>query len=170
MKQSLNTWETRFSSPSYWVSVWFGSGLLRPAPGTWGSLVSVSMAYAAYSAGLPLTWALVAIVFVTLVGVFAINRVQAASKVHDAPEIVVDEVAGQWIAILPLFYTSLTTSEGVLIVSLAFIFFRIFDIWKPWPIGWVDKKLDGGLGVMLDDLIAGIIALIGIEIFLILLQ
>lgn len=134
-------------------------GLLKPAPGTWGSLAAIPLAWALHAfGGFPLL--LAATVLVTVVGIWTIG--QALGSGHeDPPEIVIDEVAGQWIALWPV---SLGASRvgadfwdlypGVI---AAFLAFRLFDILKPGPIGWADRK-GGAVGVMLDDLIAGAFA------------
>lgn len=167
MKQSLQNWDERKSSSNYWLATWFGSGLLRPAPGTWGSLVGLLLAMLAYELGLDLSWAVFSVLAVTIVGTVSIERIQRQSGVHDAPEIVVDEVAGQWIAVLPVFLSPVPDELIVWVWLIAFVLFRVLDIWKPWPIRWVDRSVHGGFGVMLDDLIAGLLAFSGIEIFLI---
>ena len=167
MKQSLQNWEERNRSSNYWLAIWFGAGLLRPAPGTWGSLAAVFLAFLGYRFGLDLSWAVFAVLAVTVVGTVSIERIQRQSGVHDAPEIVVDEVAGQWIAVLPVFLSPVPENLVNWVWLVAFILFRLLDIWKPWPIRWVDRTVHGGFGVMLDDLIAGLLTFAGIEIFLI---
>ncbi|WP_262695144.1 phosphatidylglycerophosphatase A family protein [Kordiimonas aquimaris] len=160
MKQSLSSWNTRFSSPAYWIAVGFGSGLLRPAPGTWGSLAALAIAHLFYEIGIGATELFVIIIAATVIGTYAIDHIERETGVHDAPEIVIDEFAGQWLALLPLFY-SVASIEKII---AAFVLFRIFDIWKPYPIGWLDRKVSGGFGVMVDDLVAGVYALICLEV------
>ncbi len=143
------------------VATWFGAGLIRPAPGTWGSLAALPCAWGLHGlGGFPLL--LAATVVVGLAGLWAANAEAAATGDHDAGEIVIDEVAGQWIALWPL-------SAGLWAAGAdpwlfpwpgwvgAFVLFRLFDIWKPGPVGWADR-LPGAKGVMLDDVIAGGIA------------
>ena len=165
MKQSLETWPNRWRSPAFWMAVGFGSGLLKPAPGTWGSLLALVLGYGMVVQGVTIEVFAAAIVGVSVVGTLTINRIEKLSGVHDAPEIVIDEVAGMWIAMLPLWHLG----ADYILVVLAFILFRIFDILKPWPIGWLDKQVSGGFGVMVDDIVAGILAAAGIEIFVTLL-
>lgn len=93
---------------------------------------------------------------VTLVGVWAAAGYQAATGRHDASEVVIDEVAGQWTALLALPIAGAGLSLQA--AAAAFVLFRLFDIWKPGPIGWADRRLGGGLGVMVDDVLAGIAA------------
>ena len=151
-KQSLENWDARYKSLPYWLAVFFGSGLIRPAPGTWGSLAGLILGYLALTSGVGWLSLLIATLVVTIVGIWAINQIEKTTGVHDAPEIVIDEVAGQWLAIMPLAYYG-WSEFGFL---LAFGLFRLFDILKPWPIGWLDRQVSGGFGVMIDDIVAGI--------------
>lgn len=132
--------------PSVLLATWFGCGLLRPAPGTWGTLGAMPVGIAILYYG-GWTWLLPAIAIVTLLGWWAAEHYEVLSGVHDASSIVIDEVAGVWIALLP--------ALALYHALIAFALFRALDILKPWPIGWADKKLPGGLGVMADDIIAG---------------
>ena len=161
MKQSLDIWPDRFRSFSFWLSVGLGSGLIKPAPGTWGSVFALMLGYLIIENGVPVQLFGAAIVGVSVLGVVTINRIEKLSGVHDAPEIVIDEVAGMWIAMLPLYHLG----TGYVALLIAFGLFRVFDILKPWPIGWLDKQVTGGFGVMIDDIVAGIFAVLGIEIF-----
>ena len=138
-------------------------GYLRPAPGTWGSLVALPLAWALHMAGsFPLL--LLATCAAAGAGVWATQAMTAGQSDHDPSEIVVDELVGQWIALLPLSFAAFT--RGIDILAMwpgwisAFVLFRLFDIWKPGPIGWADRRNDA-LGVMLDDVIAGIFAALG---------
>ncbi len=158
MKQRLETWDGRWKSPSFWLAVFFGAGLLRPAPGTWGSLAALAVGYGLIASGLGVWLFCAAILLVTAAGTIAINAIERETGIHDAPEIVIDEVSGMWIALLPSYFLP---SLPWLFVA-AFILFRVFDIIKPWPIGWLDRKVGGGFGVMLDDIVAGIFSVIGI--------
>lgn len=141
-----------------------GTGYMRPAPGTWGSLVALPMAWAIHVlGGFPLLLAGVVICF--LGGIWATGVMTRDSDDHDPAEIVIDEVAGQWIALLPLSYVA--WGRGLDITALwpgwvaAFVLFRLFDITKPGPIGWADRRGDA-MGVMLDDVIAGLFAAVGV--------
>lgn len=161
MKQSLEIWPNRFRSFSFWLAVGLGSGLIKPAPGTWGSLFALLLGYSMMVNGVSVELFIAAIVGVSVLGTVTINRIEKQSGVHDAPEIVIDEVAGMWIAMLPLYHLG----TDYITLLLAFALFRVFDIVKPWPIGWLDKQITGGFGVMVDDIVAGIFAVLGIEIF-----
>jgi phosphatidylglycerophosphatase A len=135
-----------------------GIGLLRPAPGTWGSAVALAVGVVIDRyLGMPILAALT--VAVTLLGIYACQKTLLPGQ--DPSEVVIDEVAGQWIALLfPSAAFWFRGHEGFLpwpaYVS-AFVFFRLFDIWKPWVIGRADSRGDAA-GVMLDDLWAGLFA------------
>lgn len=153
-KQPISNWPDRHKHISFWWSTVAGVGLLKPAPGTWGSLIALILGYLMLEGGIGLPLLLTLTALITAISVWAINDIETKSGIHDAGEIVIDEVAGQWLALVPFyFYTGHLT--GYL---LAFALFRLFDIWKPWPIGPIDKKVPGGFGVMVDDLIAGLFA------------
>jgi phosphatidylglycerophosphatase A len=119
-------------------------------PGTWGSLVALPCAWAIRAlwgaAGLA-----VAAAFTVAVGCWAAAKIAKESAAEDPGTIVIDEVAGQWVALLP-------ASPDPLSYALGFLLFRIFDIWKPWPVRWSDRHVGGGLGIMLDDLLAAVYA------------
>ena len=123
-------------------------GFFKPAPGSWGSAAAVVLA--AILAMLS-PWLLeIATLLVCLLGVLAAGRYQTVTSRHDAPEVVIDEVAGQWIALLavPLDWRW---------YLLAFLLFRLFDIVKPGPVRMAEN-LPGGIGVMADDIVAGVLA------------
>ena len=150
---------------SWIIATWFGSGLLPKAPGTWGSLAAIPFAYiiSVYTCPYALFFGTVALFFI---GIWASDKIEKSAQIKDPGFIVVDEVVGQWIAMLPLpFLYSLINPDTfylyfAIIAAVAFIAFRIFDIWKPWPVNYVDKNVHGGYGIMLDDVIAGMYALI----------
>jgi phosphatidylglycerophosphatase A len=128
-----------------------GSGFSPRAPGTAGSLAAVALWWFAL-APLTLVQQLVVIALVTAFGTWLVGRVQRRYGVTDPSSIVVDEFAGQWIALL--------VSPGELwTVLAAFGLFRLFDIWKPWPVGMLERRVGGAFGVMVDDLAAGLMAL-----------
>ena len=148
----------------YWLGVGLGSGLPRRAPGTWGTLGGLVV-------GLPLMYLgfipfLIITIIASIIGVWLCERTSNLMQVHDDPHIVWDEWAGMWIALLPLAFIIsyapqyLTNVRYAVAVVLAFVLFRIFDIAKPNPVKWADEKLTGGLGIMVDDILAGIMALV----------
>ena len=93
-----------------------------------------------------------------LMGVWASNAIEAALEQHDASLIVIDEVVGQCLVVTLLDVFLRGAVDTTLLLLLSFIGFRLFDIMKPWPVGWVDNKVEGGLGVMLDDVVAALLA------------
>jgi phosphatidylglycerophosphatase A len=139
------------------VGTWFGAGLLKPGPGTYGSVAAVVIWYAvahllhAGSVALAVGTA-VAAVAATLVGIPAATIVAWESGREDPGFVVVDEVAGQWIALI-------AARPDWRHAALALVLFRIFDIWKPWPIRRLEE-LPEGTGIMLDDVAAGVLALV----------
>ena len=150
---------------SWIIATWFGSGLLPKAPGTWGSLAAIPFAYimSVYTCPYALISGTVALFFI---GILASDKVEKSAQKKDPGFIVVDEVVGQWIALLPLpFLYSILDPDSFYffsapIAAVSFLAFRIFDIWKPWPINYADKNIPGGFGIMFDDVIAGMYALI----------
>lgn len=127
----------------------FGSGLAPRAPGTWGSLAALALAPLLLWLPAALAWGL--LLMAVVAGVFICGAAVARLGVPDHPGIVWDEFTGLWLALL-------LAPSGWLFWLGGFVLFRIFDIVKPWPIGWLDRRCTGGLGVMLDDLVAGLAA------------
>ena len=130
------------------------SGLSPKAPGTVGSFVSLILGLLLLQIIADSTLFLLAIL-ITVIAVKEINKYEEQVGEHDSKEIVVDELAGMWIA---LAICGLNDSNIYYMAPLAFIYFRIFDIWKPSIIGRIDRDVKGGWGVMLDDIIAGLAA------------
>ena len=143
LRQQCQTWDGFFA-------LGFGSGLAPRAPGTAGTLAAVPLAFAIKMLP-PVALALVIIV-AFLFGVWICGRVGERLGVSDHGAIVWDEFVGFWLAI------ALVPASWEWILA-GFVLFRLFDILKPWPIGPVDRRVKGGLGVMLDDMIAGALAL-----------
>ena len=144
------------------IATFFGAGYLRPASGTWASAIAVVLAVLAYQAGLALLVPVGAIL-ATVAGFMAVPPYLRATWGKDPSEVVIDEVAGQWLAlsftVIPLWWhqvPDLLTGAWPGWVA-PFVLFRLFDIWKPWIIGRADRRGDAA-GVMLDDLWAGLIA------------
>ncbi len=142
-------------------------GLIPLAPGTFGSIAALPLAYLLHRfAGFPVFAGVTVLVFV--IGWRAAAQMTRGAVDHDPSEIVIDEVVGQWIALWPL-------SLGLWLRGIdpaifpypgwigGFLLFRLFDIWKPWPVSWADRK-ETALGVMLDDVLAGIMAAIAVTI------
>lgn len=137
------------SGPAGWIASGFGSGLSPYAPGTAGSLAALVPWLALRE--LPLPAYALALVLAFVLGVWASNRVVAKLRIEDPGVIVWDEFVGQWIALAPL----LAWPAGWPWIVAAFVLFRVFDVCKPWPVSWADRNVEGGLGVMLDDVLAG---------------
>ena len=138
------------SDPSILLATWFGAGYLPKAPGTWGSLAALPFAWviAEWSGGVGLA---VAVLIVFGVGLWASVGYLRLGGGEDPGPIVIDEVAGQWLTIVPF-------APDPLLYGLGFVFFRIADIIKPWPVSWADGHVKGPMGIMLDDVLAGIYA------------
>jgi len=125
----------------------FGSGLAPVAPGTAGSLVGLALAWATMD--MPLVSRLVVAIALILSGIWICGEAARRIAVHDHPGIVWDEIAGIYLALL-------VAPPSIWAWALGFGLFRLFDIWKPWPIRDLDHRLKGGLGIMLDDLVAAL--------------
>lgn len=148
------------SDSAGWIASGFGSGLSPYAPGTAGSLAALlpwlalrELPLPAYALALALAFAL---------GVWASNRVVAKLRIEDPGVIVWDEFVGQWIALAPLLLWPARWPW----IAAAFVLFRVFDVCKPWPVSWADRRVGGGLGVMLDDVLAGIYAALALALAL----
>jgi phosphatidylglycerophosphatase A len=141
-----------FWHPAFLIATWFGAGLLPKISGTWGSAAALPFAWAIAWWGGP--WVLLfASLAAFVIGIWAAGVFSAHAGVKDASPIVIDEVAGQWLTLFLL-------PVNPVAYLIGFFFFRLFDILKPWPANWADRELPGGLGVMLDDMIAGVYAAI----------
>jgi len=137
--------------PAGWIASGFGSGFSPFAPGTVGS--AAALLPWLWLRVLPLPYYALAIVLAFAIGVWASAWVVRRSGVQDPQVVVWDEFVGVWIALL-------AAPAGWAWTLAGFALFRLFDIWKPWPVGWADERIHGGLGVMLDDVVAGIYALL----------
>ncbi len=141
--------------PVMWLATGFGAGLSPVAPGTAGSLVGVLFYMA--MAGLPLLLYLALVLVLAVIGVWVCDRAGKALAVTDHPGIVWDEIVG-------LLITMAATPPSWQGVVSGFALFRLFDILKPWPVARIDRRVKGGLGVMLDDVMAGLYALACLQI------
>ncbi|MEY8248080.1 MAG: phosphatidylglycerophosphatase A [Bermanella sp.] len=140
-----------FKDPVHWLAFGLGSGLSPKAPGTMGTLAALPI-YWFFLQDLSLSMYVAVLVFTSLLGIYLCHKTAKDLKVHDHGGIVFDEWVGMWI-------TLLLVPSGWGWLLLAFVLFRFFDIVKPWPIKYFDEKVAGGLGIMLDDIVAGLIAL-----------
>lgn len=143
--------QTVLKSPVHLIAFGFGSGLSPIAPGTVGTLAAIPIYWLLLS-WLPLGLYLAILVVAFLAGIWICGESSKQLGTHDHSGIVWDEFVGFWI-------TMIAAPAGLGWMLLGFALFRLFDIWKPWPIYIVDAKLHGGLGIMLDDVIAGLYAL-----------
>jgi len=149
------------------IATFFYVGRAPFAPGTFGSLVALPLAYLMHrTSGFPLLFAATLAVFA--LGWWATGEVTRGQADHDPGEIVIDEVVGQWIALWPLSLGLWMRGVDPSVFPYpgwvsAFILFRLFDIWKPWPVSWADNKTTP-LGVMLDDVLAGLLAAAGVMV------
>lgn len=144
-------------SPSIWLATWFGFGFFKTAPGTMGTIGAIPIGMLIlYIGGWPLLLAYIAIF--TATGFHVAAKFDEMAGGHDHKAIVIDEVVGVWITMLAVPVLAVDTSTSFIYFIAAFLLFRFFDILKPWPISWADKKLSGAKGVMLDDILAGFFA------------
>ena len=151
-------------NPFHFIATLGGIGKLPFAPGTWGSATALIL-FIVLSHYVNM---LIVGSIVILFSIWICERASIGLDDKDHKSIVIDELAGMWIALYPaIFYD--TRDERVVFVILAFLLFRFFDILKPYPISYVDKNIKGGIGIVLDDIIAGFFAgliSVGVMIFL----
>ncbi len=143
-------------TPWQFLASGFGSGMSPIAPGTMGTLMALPL-WALFASFLPLWGYISLIVIAGLIGIVICQKASDELGVHDHGGIVWDEFVGLWITML---FSPVSWSTAI----LGFIFFRFFDVLKPWPIKVVDTKVAGGFGIMFDDVIAGIFALITLQL------
>jgi phosphatidylglycerophosphatase A len=141
------------SHPAWWISCVGGIGLASKAPGTWGSLAALPPSYLIATMLAPEALLIVAIGVAAIGYIAALTYVQRMGNAHDPQEIVIDEVAGQMLTLSLLPPHLVTYAAG-------FLVFRLLDIVKPFPVGWIDRNVGGAAGVMLDDVAAGVIGLV----------
>jgi phosphatidylglycerophosphatase A len=135
--------------PTHLLAFGFGSGLAPKAPGTFGTLVAVPLYLLLQGLSLPIYLGLVLVGF--LLGIWICERTSRDLGVHDHGGIVWDEIIGYLL-------TMTLAPRGWVWILFGFLLFRFFDILKPWPIRWLDRRVPGGFGIMLDDLMAGVYA------------
>ena len=135
-----------------------GAGLSPKAPGTVGTLASLPVGIAIlYYLGMQTLFMVT--IAITIIGIFEVNKYEQATGIHDHQQIVIDEAAGMWLSLMIAYSTAITMTypyAEILAIVFSFAAFRLFDIWKPSTIGWIDREIKGGLGVMMDDVLAGI--------------
>jgi phosphatidylglycerophosphatase A len=138
-----------FTNPIHFIAFGFGSGAIPKAPGTFGTLMAIPFYYLMQD--LSLTTYLIITLAVILFGTWVSDVTEKDLGVPDHSGIVIDEIAG-------FLVTMIAAPKGWLWIILGFILFRIFDIWKPFPIRYLDQKVSGGVGIMLDDIVAAVYA------------
>ncbi|MCK3657281.1 phosphatidylglycerophosphatase [Pasteurellaceae bacterium Pebbles2] len=152
--------QLRFSNPIHLLAVGFGSGLIHPAPGTWGSLAGLAIGTILWQW---LPWKI--FIFFTalcfILGCYFCGKTAKDMGVHDHGSIVWDEFVGIWLVMLVMPEMSLAWCAAV------FVLFRLFDILKPYPIKIFDEKLESGFGIMIDDVLAAVYAILVIKLYLI---
>lgn len=143
--------------PAHLISTFFGVGHAPVAPGTFGSFAALPCAWGIVTLG---GWQALAVasVIIFFLGWHSSDIFAHHKGAKDPGLIVIDEVAGQWIALLP-------AALDPILYLVSFFLFRLTDILKPFPASWADKKLSGGLGIMLDDVFAGVYAALGVYLF-----
>ena len=146
-------------SLAFWLATGAGSGLLKPAPGTWGSLLASILGYL-WLITAPQAWVTpglaLGLVVITILGVWAAGVYGRSTGIADASPVVIDEIAGVWATLL-LVPPTVAVASPIAASILGFLSFRLFDIVKPWPISALER-LPAGWGVMADDLAAGLLA------------
>jgi len=138
----------KLTNPIHFLAVGLGSGLSPIMPGTMGSLMAIPLWLLFYCLTPMLYWVFILVTFIF--GCFLCQKTSDDTHTHDSGHIVWDEFVGMWIT---LFFIP---QISILWVTIAFVAFRIFDMAKPWPIRWFDKRVPGGFGIMVDDVIAAI--------------
>lgn len=137
-----------FTDLDHFIAFGMGSGLIRPAPGTWGT-VSGLLVFVLLVTFLSPLMAIAIMAVLSVYGTWCAHRSAIKMGVHDYGGIVIDEWVGIWI-------TLAVVEPSLINLIVGFILFRIFDIAKPWPIGWIDRHVSGGIGIMIDDVVAGV--------------
>ena len=151
----MNRIEVRqLKDPVVLLAVGFGSGLAPRAPGTAGTVIAIPLLLLLQS--LPLVTYLLITTVLFITGIWICTYTAEKLGVHDHPSIVIDEIIGYLI-------TMIAAPDGWLPIVFGFVLFRLLDALKPWPISWFDRNVNGGLGIMLDDVVAGVIAMLIIQ-------
>ena len=144
--------------PFHLIATLFGIGNIPFAPGTFGSIFAWIL-FIVISHFLDSTNMIVLCVFIIFISILVCEKASNDLIERDHKSIVIDELAGMWLCLLPVLFLASSQQERIIYAALALIFFRIFDILKPYPVSYFDKNFKNGLGIVLDDLIAGIMAI-----------
>lgn len=146
-------------NPIHFLAVGFGVGLLRPAPGTWGTLLGLLFAIFLWEVTACTTFFVVLTLISFIVGCYICQKTSDDLGVHDDGRIVWDEIVAIFLIFCAL------PAYNWFHFALTFIFFRLFDVWKPFPIRYFDHKIENGLGIMIDDILAALYTLISLHLF-----
>ncbi len=146
-----SVWE----KPSHFIAFGFGSGAVPFAPGTFGTLMAIP--FYLLMRPLSLSMYLFLVILITIASMWLCDKVSKEIKVHDHSGMCLDEIVG-------FLVTMIGAPHGVIWILLGFALFRLFDIWKPWPIRYLDEQVKGGVGVILDDVVAGIFSFIVLQL------
>ena len=142
------------------VATFFGAGFSPFAPGTAGSLAALPLAFALLH--MKVVSATLIVIGLFFLGLWSANHLERVSGQHDAQIIVIDEVVGLCVSALLLSWWFLGAVDPHLLLLHSFLSFRLFDVVKPWPIGWIDRTVGGGVGVMVDDLVAALMGVLAV--------
>ena len=142
------------------VATFFGAGFSPVAPGTVGSLAALPLAFALLH--MEIVVATLIVIGLYFLGLWSANHLEKVSGQHDAQMIVIDEVVGVCVSALLLGWWLVGAADPYLLLLLSFFSFRLFDVVKPWPISWIDRTVGGGVGVMIDDLVAALMGAVAV--------
>lgn len=148
-------------NPIHLLAAGFGSGLAARAPGTFGTLAALIPWWPLHFLTPIYYWLIIVAGFA--LGIYLCGKTARDLRTHDHGSIVWDEFVGLWIALAWI-------PADIIWIGAGFLLFRLFDIWKPWPIRWFDKNIHGGFGIMFDDVLAGIFTLALLEVVAVLLH
>lgn len=147
----------KLTNPLHFAAVGFGSGLPNKAPGTFGTIAAIPLYY--LLSFLSIESYIVMLIVTSLLGFWFCHVTSRDMGVHDHKAIVWDEFVGYWITMIAVPFSWQWALVG-------FLLFRFFDILKPWPISWLDKKMEGGFGIMIDDIVAGIFSAVILQVLI----
>lgn len=149
MTKHLSIRSLIWKNPVHIIAFGFGAGLFPRAPGTFGTLVAIPFYWLLAHLALPYYVAIV--LLLTMISCWICQKSSEAIGIHDYKGIVLDEMVGYWI-------TMIAFPPHLFWIFAGFLWFRLFDVWKPWPISWIQKNVKGGIGIVLDDVVAAIFA------------
>ncbi|WP_395480036.1 phosphatidylglycerophosphatase A [Candidatus Curculioniphilus buchneri] len=138
------------TNPWHWIATGFGAGMCPIMPGTVASLVAILLWF--FLVLLPWECYLLVVIFIMLLGIYCCHRTACDIGIHDHSCIVLDEFIGIWITLMMI------STDHWKYILIGFCLFRFIDIWKPWPIRWLDRNVQGGVGIVIDDVAAGMVS------------